>query len=205
MPIDPSDLGRSYDAVIRVNSQSGKGGIAYLLESSYGIELPRRFQIELARHVQALTDTTGAEVNAHEVWEVFERNYLPKSGVERVQLTAYEVVESGSGSAPHSRVNVLVDGVEQVSTHAGVGPVESLTSALSRHGFDIKILTLHQTSIGYGNDSLALTLLEVRVPQGVRWVAGSASSVLSATLEAVIRAANTIALQESALHLAAIG
>jgi 2-isopropylmalate synthase len=195
LPIDPADLGRSYDAVIRVNSQSGKGGIAYLLEAEYGVEIPRRLQIELAGRVQAHTDATGAEVSAAELWEIFERAYLTGSSsgsrADRVQLVSCETVESGSGSGSHSTVTLQIAGSVHTSAHSGVGPVEACTAALDAQGVRVEILSLHQTSVGSGNHSQALTLLEVRDQQGgVRWIAGRAPSVLAASLEAVIRAAN---------------
>ena len=192
LPIDPADLGRSYDAVIRVNSQSGKGGIAYLLETEFGIELPRRFQIEFARRVQAHTDATGVEVTAAELWRIFEAAYLGTGGAGSgsVQLVSYDVVEAGGNS--HTEVTVRVEGVEHTSTHDTMGPVEALTAALGTHGIDIDILSLHQTSIGFGNHSRALTLLEVRGENSPVWVAGSAPSVLAASLAAVIAAAHEV-------------
>ena len=216
LPIDPADLGRSYDAVIRVNSQSGKGGIAYLLETEFGIELPRRFQIEFARRVQAHTDATGAEVTAAELWRIFEAAYLGGdstgegasdtggtgaggtgaggTGSGSVQLVSCDVVEAGGNS--HSEVTVRVYGVEHTSTHNTMGPVEALTAALGARGITVEVLSLHQTSIGHGNDSRALTLLEVRGEDGPVWVAGSAPSVLAASLAAVIAAAHEVAVTQ---------
>lgn len=224
LPIDPADLGRGYDAVIRVNSQSGKGGIAYLLESEYGIELPRRLQIDFARHVQGRTDETGAEMSAGELWALFEASYLgddqqahaagdrgaaaARSGGEvpglsgaaasesvggrsgdvageRVALVGYETTEA------HVVVTIRMGAEEYTSKHFEVGPVEALTAALGEHGIVVEVLSLHQTSVGAGNDSDALTLVEYREGRGVRWAAGRSRSVLEASLAAVIRAART--------------
>lgn len=188
LPIDPADIGRNYDAVIRVNSQSGKGGIAYLLETEYGIELPRRLQIDFARHVQRHTDSTGSEVNGAELWSVFERAYLrPRQDDERVALVACET----SDSAGRTRVEIVVrvDGEEHTSMHDGVGPVESLTTALDAHGIRVDVLSLHQTSVGAGNDSDALTLIEFRSGADTVWLAGRGRSVLTASLSAVMSAA----------------
>jgi 2-isopropylmalate synthase len=248
LPIDPADLGRGYDAVIRVNSQSGKGGIAYLLETEYGIELPRRLQIDFARHVQGRTDETGAEMSAGELWSLFEAAYLGddpqahaagdpgaaagrsgdvagrrgdaaswsgdvagrrgdvagrrgdvagrrgevagRSGYvagagERVALVGYEMTEA------HVVVTIRVGAEEFTSKHFEVGPVEALTAALGEHGIVVKVLSLHQTSVGAGNDSDALTLVEYRDGEGVRWAAGRSRSVLEASLAAVIRAARS--------------
>ena len=191
LPIDPADLGRSYDAVIRVNSQSGKGGIAYLLEIEYGVELPRRLQIDFARHVQEHTDATGSEATARELWAIFETAYLfPASGTEAVALTGYETADTG-GQARTS-VTIRTGGVEHTHALADVGPVEALTAALRAHGIAVDVLSLHQASVGSGNDSDALTILEYRDGPTTRWAAGKDRSVLGATLAAVARAANTI-------------
>ncbi|GAA1615777.1 2-isopropylmalate synthase [Leucobacter chromiireducens subsp. solipictus] len=189
LPIDPADLGRNYDAVIRVNSQSGKGGIAYLLETAYGIELPRRFQIELARRVQAHTDAHGTEVDAAALWEIFEREFLATGTTgSRVMLDAHESGDSATGA--HTRVTLSVDGVASThETHAD-GPVAALVAALGDRGIALEVLGLHQTSVGAGAESAALTLIEYRTAGGTGWAAGTSPSVLGASLAAVIRAAH---------------
>ncbi|WP_449279384.1 2-isopropylmalate synthase [Leucobacter sp. GX0328] len=187
LPLDPADIGRSYDAVIRVNSQSGKGGIAYLLETEYGIELPRRIQIDLARRVQAHTDTTGAEVAAAELWSIFEHAYLHPAGDSRVRLVGYDSGEHEG--AIRTRIELSVDEVRSTTEHEGVGPVEALTRALAAHGIEMEVLGLHQTSMGAGSSSRALTLIEYRHRDSTRWSAGRADSVLAASMNAVITAA----------------
>jgi 2-isopropylmalate synthase len=196
LPIDPADIGRDYDAVIRVNSQSGKGGIAYLLETEYGIELPRRLQIDFARHVQLHTDTTGAEVTAAELWSVFERAYLRLSPPTAVALTAYETAETDG--LTRTRITLRIDADEHTSTHAVGGPVEALTAALDAHGFLIDVVSLHQTSVGSGSESDALTLVEHRTLEGSGWAAGRGRSALTASLSAVITAANRATRRASA-------
>ncbi|WP_442928402.1 2-isopropylmalate synthase [Microbacterium sp. LB16] len=195
LPIDPADIGRDYDAVIRVNSQSGKGGIAYLLESEYGIELPRRLQIDFARHVQRHTDATGAEVTAPELWEVFEQAYLGGADARDVALVSYGTSESDG--AGRTGITLRIAGRESHSTHTAGGPVEALTSALSGHGIAVDIVNLHQASMGSGNDSEALTLIEHRTADGSSWSAGRGRSVLTATLSAVIAAANESAREDA--------
>lgn len=187
LPIDPADLGRDFDAVIRVNSQSGKGGMAYLLETEYGIELPRRLQIDLARHVQRHTDETGAEVSAAELWTIFESAYLaPSSGA--VELISHQIVDSGA----ETRIALRIDGDDHASVHRGVGPVEALVDALRERGVELDILSLHQTSVGAGADVDALSIVEYRTAGGSAWAAGRDRSVLAATFAAVGRAADRI-------------
>ncbi|MFD6856389.1 2-isopropylmalate synthase [Rhodococcus sp. NPDC060090] len=186
LPIDPADLGRSYDAVIRVNSQSGKGGIAYLLEAEYGIELPRRLQIDFARHIQKHTDATGSEVTASQLWDIFETEYIFTPGDKpAIELTGFHTTEETT------TLTLRVNNSEHTSSHHGVGPVEAVTEALARVGISLDVLALHQTSIGSGNDSDALTLIEYRRGTVTRWAAGKSRSVLTATLGSVIGAANT--------------
>jgi 2-isopropylmalate synthase len=165
LPVDPADLGRSYDAVIRVNSQSGKGGIAYLLETGYGIELPRRLQIDFARRVQAHTDATGNEVSAGELLAIFEAAYLyPVAGADAVTLDGYHVNGAGDEAT-------------------------ALAGALRARGIPVDVLSLHHTGIGAGDDREAVALLEYRAGQAVRWVAGRGPSAVSASMAAVSRAA----------------
>lgn len=175
LPIDPADIGRSYDAVIRVNSQSGKGGIAYLLHTGYGLDLPRRLQIDFARHVQAHTDGSGAEVTAAELYDLFESTYLGSGG-------PVELKDWHTSSDETTEITLNVNGTAHTSTHRGVGPVEALTQALAEVDRPVEILGLTQQSIG----ATAVTYLEHRGG----WACGRSDSVLTASLAAVIRAAN---------------
>nr|WP_241704677.1 2-isopropylmalate synthase [Leifsonia shinshuensis] len=187
LPIDPADLGRSYDAVIRVNSQSGKGGIAYLLETEYGIELPRRMQIDFARSVQQHTDSTGVEVDAAQLLDLFEHSYLraPHDDIALVELETDQ--QAGTSS---TRIGVRIDGVEHHAGYDDVGPVEAVTRLLAERGIEVEILSLHQTSLTAGAASEALSLIEHRDSEGVHWSAGRHRSVLTASVEAVLRAAS---------------
>ena len=198
LPIDPADIGRSYDAVIRVNSQSGKGGIAYLLEAEYGIELPRRLQIDLSKHVQHHTDATGDEVGAAELWHIFSETYMEvgdagEAGMRTgstagpIELAGFDAAE-GAGVS-RTRIVLRTGGVEHASEHEGVGPVEALTDALRGRGIDIEILELHQTSVSAGNGSEALTAIEYRMRGETAWAAGKDRSVLAASMNAVLVAA----------------
>ncbi|SJM65068.1 2-isopropylmalate synthase [Gulosibacter sp. 10] len=191
LPIDPADIGRSYDAVIRVNSQSGKGGIAYLLEAEYGVELPRRMQIDFSRHVQRHADRTGDEVSAEELWRLFRDAYAAADGA--IALVGAE--SSDVAGAPRTRLDLRIDGETRSSVHDGVGPVEALTAALADRGVGLDVLALHQTSVAAGSDSEALTIIEYRdrAGGGTGWAAASDRSVLSASLAAVMVAANRTA------------
>ncbi|MDJ0363407.1 2-isopropylmalate synthase [Rhodococcus sp. H29-C3] len=189
LPIDPADIGRSYDAVIRVNSQSGKGGIAYLLETGYGLELPRRLQIDLARHVQRRMDAVGTELSSVQLWSIFREVYAEGKNAEDVALVSFDSHEEHGRNT--TSVTVEIYGEQSESTHEGVGPVESLIEALAAHNRYVDVLGLTQTSVRSGNDSDAVTMLEYRTADGSGWSAGVDRSVLTATLDAVIRTANS--------------
>lgn len=189
LPIDPADIGRNYDAVIRVNSQSGKGGIAYLLETEYGIELPRRLQIDFARRVQQHTDTTGVEIDVPQVFELFEHSYL------RADVGGVELIELQTGShdgAARTRVGIRIDDTDQQGSYDSIGPVEAAAELLREHGIDVEIVSLHQTSLTTGNDSEALSLIEYRDANGTHWAGGRDRSVLTASVNAVLQAARVI-------------
>lgn len=179
LPIDPADIGRTYDAVIRVNSQSGKGGIAYLLLTEYGLDLPRRLQIDFARHVQTHTDRSGAEITAADLYDLFEATYLDNRG--SVELKDWHT--SGDSG---TEITLAVDGRAQTSAHRGIGPVDALVQALGDIGRRVEVLSLTQQSVG----SSAVTYLEYRRDGQVRWACGRSESVLAASMAAVMRAVN---------------
>lgn len=180
LPIDPADIGRSYDAVIRVNSQSGKGGIAYLLETEFGIELPRRLQIDFAQRVQEHTDESGSEVTAAELWELFQASYLDPRDSPAVELVGFDTSDQAT------TITLRADAIETRTRHDAIGPVEALTHALACRGIQTEILSLHQTSIGVGSDSEALTVIEYRRGERIGWAAGTDRSVVAASLLAVV-------------------
>ncbi|MGN6205326.1 MAG: 2-isopropylmalate synthase [Humibacter sp.] len=196
LPIDPADIGRSYDAVVRVNSQSGKGGIAYLLETEYGLSLPRRLQIDFARHVQRHTDTTGEEVTAAQLWRLFQDAYLPASGVRSIEVVEFDVSEGrdddAKGTAERTRIRLRVEDIEYATEHVGVGPVEALTESLAARGIQLDVLSLSQMSTTEGSSSDAITILEFRGADGPRWAAGRDRSVLKASIAAVLTAAERV-------------
>ncbi|MBD8518254.1 2-isopropylmalate synthase [Plantibacter sp. CFBP 8804] len=187
LPVDPADLGRSYEAVIRVNSQSGKGGIAYLLERDYGIEMPRRLQVDFSRRVQQQADETGRELDAEALLAAFERSYLSATP-SRVELLEVDVATTGETS--RTTIGLVIDGDRHEATFADVGPVEAATRLLADHGIHVEIVSLHQTSLSAGSGAEALTLLEVRRGAQTVWAAGRHRSVLEASVRAVVNAAS---------------
>ncbi|MFC9473493.1 2-isopropylmalate synthase [Nocardia sp. NPDC056952] len=182
LPIDPADLGRSYDAVIRVNSQSGKGGIAYLLHTEYGLDLPRRLQIDLAKRVQEHTDDTGAEITAKDLFTLFEQTYTVSD--RRITLVGWQIADGATG------IVLGAHGTERHSVHREVGPIEALTAALDEAGCRIEILGLTQHSVDEGAAGTAVSYVEYRVADRTGWAFGRDNSVVAASLEAVMNAVN---------------
>ena len=182
LPIDPKDLGRSYDAVIRVNSQSGKGGISYLLEHEYGLELPRRLQIEFSRVVQAVTDDTGKEVDAAQIKAIFDREYgLDDAGVGSVAL----------GQASDGMVTVqaevrIGDGAMQPVHGVGNGPIDAFVSALQHRGLPVRVLDYHEHAIASGADARAVAYVELRVGEQTLFGVGMHRNIVTASLNAVV-------------------
>lgn len=160
----------------------GKGGIAYLLAAEYGLELPRRLQIDFARHVQAHTDESGAEVTAAELFELFEAAYLDHGGP--VQLKDWHT--GGDGAAAATDLTLVCDGRTATSSHRGIGPVDALRAALEEIGHSVEVLSLTQQSIG----STAVSYLEYRSAGRTGWACGRSDSVLAASMAAVLRAVN---------------
>ncbi|MGW5143071.1 2-isopropylmalate synthase [Nocardia beijingensis] len=179
LPIDPADIGRSYDAVIRVNSQSGKGGIAYLLNTEYGMDLPRRLQIDFARHVQALADDTGVEITAAELRDLFEAVYCD-------ELSGPAVKDWRTSDDGDTEITLIIDGVTHRTRRRG-GPVGVLTEALAEAGYHIEVLGLTQHTID--SDDSAIAYLEYRSADHTEWTCGRADSAQGAALAAVVRAA----------------
>lgn len=186
LPVDPGDLGRSYEAVIRVNSQSGKGGMAYLLERDYGIEMPRRLQIDFSRRVQQHADQTGLELDAAQLLAIFERSYLVPA-TTAIELRELDV--TATEGATRTKLRIDVRGVEYSGTFTDVGLVEATTLLLRDCRIPVDIVSLHQTSLKAGNDSEALTVLEYLCGNTTHWAAGRHRSVLDATVRAVLTGA----------------
>jgi 2-isopropylmalate synthase len=183
LPIDPKDLGRSYDAVIRVNSQSGKGGIAYLLEQEYGLELPRRLQIEFSRVVQAVTDDSGREVGAAQIKAIFDAEY----GIG-VAAVAQPSVSEGSDGCVVVRADVVsVDGARYPLVGSGNGPIDAFVSALQVHnGVAIRVLDYREHAVTSGADARAVAYVELRIGDHTVFGVGVDRNIVTASLNAVV-------------------
>lgn len=187
LPIDPADLGRSYDAVIRVNSQSGKGGMAYLLEQEYGLALPRRLQIEFSRAVQKVADNSGREIAASDIHALFSREYLEQD--TPYHYVSHHMTENSTDSHP-VRVDVTVNRhhAPQALHGIGNGPIDAFVSAL---GLDIRLMDYHEHSIGSGANARAACYVELRVANGpTLFGAGIDSNIVTASFKAVLSAVN---------------
>jgi len=187
LPIDPADLGRSYDAVIRVNSQSGKGGMSYLLEQEHGLALPRRLQIEFSRVVQAAADTTGKEVTAEEIYRIFRAEYL-----EQETPYAYRSHRMTEDTTQECPVQIAVameqSGVVREQTGAGNGPIDAFVAAL---GLDIRVMDYHEHAIGAGANAQAASYVELRVGDGpTMFGVGIDANIVTASFKAVMSAVN---------------
>ncbi|MES2898805.1 MAG: 2-isopropylmalate synthase [Pseudomonadota bacterium] len=187
LPIDPADLGRSYDAVIRVNSQSGKGGMAYLLEQEFGLQLPRRLQIEFSRSVQAVADASGREIAAAGIYELFCKEYLEQASP--YAYASHRMVEDTSCDEP-VQIDVTL-AQRQATMHlqgGGNGPIDAFVNAL---GLDIRLMDYHEHAIGSGANAKAACYVELRLNDGpTLFGAGIDSNIVTASFKAVLSAVN---------------
>ena len=185
LPIDPADLGRSYDAVIRVNSQSGKGGMAYLLEQEYGLQLPRRLQIEFSRAVQRVADESGREINAGDLHALFAREYLEQD--EPYHYISHRMVEDSEHEVQLD-VNVARHHAPQTFAGTGNGPIDAFVNAL---GLEIRLMDYHEHAIGSGADARAACYVELRVGNGATlFGVGIDSNIVTASFKSVLSAVN---------------
>jgi 2-isopropylmalate synthase len=191
LPIDPQDVGRSYEAVIRVNSQSGKGGVAYLLKSEHQLDLPRRLQIEFSGVVQQRVDGSGGEVSAAELWTAFQDEYLPRPGRPWGRFSLQGTRSSTSDTGLDDLEVAVCDGPDQVTlTGQGNGPIAAFTQALAGRGIDIRVLDYHEHALGAGEDARAAAYVECAVDERVLWGVGIDPNIVVASLKAVVSAAN---------------
>ncbi|CAM2959611.1 2-isopropylmalate synthase [Actinomyces slackii] len=202
LPIDPHDVGRSYEAVVRVNSQSGKGGVAYLLGATRKLDLPRRLQIEFSRIVQRHTDTYGGEVDAMTLWRIFADEYLPAHGAHdsegldglepwgRYELAGATLTSAGSGQDSELTVTIRDSGQETTLTAQGSGPVDAFVTALETTGIQVRILDYAEHALSQGRDAQAASYVECEVGGQVLWGVGIDASITTASFKAIISAVN---------------
>jgi len=200
LPIDPKDVGRSYEAVIRVNSQSGKGGIAYLLSTEHSLDLPRRLQIEFSGVVQHYTDTEGSEVTGSDIWRMFSDEYLPVEvhdprGLEpwgRLRLRETRTTASEGGATTLS-VDVVDHGEDVTLEGTGNGPLAAFVDAISKVGVDVRVLDYAEHALSEGGDATAAAYVECQVGDDVLWGVGIDPSITTASLKAIVSAVNRAA------------
>jgi 2-isopropylmalate synthase len=193
LPIDPHDIGRSYEAVVRVNSQSGKGGVAYILKSEHQLDLPRRLQIEFSGVVQAKTDNEGGEVSPAELWSVFEDEYLPATDGATNRWGRFTPVSHALVSAEgQDRITATMRDRGQEVTVEGVGngPIAAFIDALGSFGIDVRVLDYHEHALSAGGDAKAAAYVECAVGDRVLWGVGLHSSIVKASLTAILSAVN---------------
>ncbi len=187
LPIDPADVGRSYEAVIRVNSQSGKGGVAYIMKTEHKLDLPRRLQIEFSRVVQEHTDNEGGEVSADSMWSYFRQTYLDPTTPLRLNSVH---TSSAAGEKDQLEVNVYVDGELQTLRGQGNGPIAAFCDALSGVGYDVRVLDYAEHALSSGGDAIAAAYVECAVDGQVVWGVGLDPNIVTASLRAVTSAVN---------------
>ena len=188
LPIDPRDVGRTYEAVIRVNSQSGKGGVAYIMKAEHHLDLPRRLQIEFSRVIQARTDAEGGEVTPAQMWEAFSAEYLAPGPVRLDAHHASSVVNAKDALT----VEILVDGEPRSIEGAGNGPISAFCDALGSLGIDVRVLDYAEHALSAGSDAQAAAYVECEVGGHIGWGVGIDTNTVTASLRAVLSAVNRV-------------
>ena len=183
LPIDPADLGRSYEAVVRINSQSGKGGVAFLLEKDHGVSLPRRLQISLSQKIQKLADESGKEISSSQIWNIFEKNYL-----KPIDNFSYIKHSSSSKEEIHSlELTMSMNNKETVIKGSGNGPIDSFINGLcNKVGVEIKVADYHQSAISSGSDAKAAAYIELEKDNKTFWGVGIHPNTTRASFDAII-------------------
>ena len=197
LPIDPKDVGRTYEAVIRVNSQSGKGGVAYIMKADHGLALPRRLQIEFSQAIQQITDGEGGEVSPKEIWDAFSEEYLqPIVPLERIRQKV-DAAEVDGGTDTITAV-VKVNGEEREIVGAGNGPLAAFVDAVGAIGFNVNVLDYSEHAMSSGEEAQAAAYVEASIDGRTVWGVGIATSITTASLRAVVSAVNRAARQNNA-------
>ncbi|KRA83442.1 2-isopropylmalate synthase [Altererythrobacter sp. Root672] len=198
LPIDPADLGRNYEAVIRVNSQSGKGGFAWVLEQGQGLKLPKRLQVDFSRHVQRMADELGRELNSEDIWHSFQDSYFLADQRATFELVDYEESRAHDGTRLFSGT-ITVGGKKQSVSGRGKGLVSSVLATLQQtFGLEIEVLDYTEHALGKGTDARAAAYLECALPDGkVVWGVGIDEDVATASVRAILSAANAAVAAEA--------
>jgi len=193
LPIDPQDVGRSYEAIIRINSQSGKGGIAYVLQADYGLNLPRSLQVEFSQDIQSITDAEGKEVSPKRIHERFIERYVEQPGARLKFVDHHTYPDTAHKGQRIVEATIIDNGKEMNITGTGNGPVDGFVDALSRHiGVQLSVLDYSEHSIQRGSNASAVCYMEIEHPGGRAFGVGINTNIVAASLEAVVSAANSI-------------
>ena len=191
LPIDPKDIGRSYEAVIRVNSQSGKGGVAYLMKTEHHLDLPRRLQIEFSKIVQGKTEAQGGEVSVDELWAIFEDEYLPTDGAPWGRFRLKGLSQTSVMNQDVQLTVVITDRGQEVELSGhGNGPIAAFCNILQNYGVDVRVLDFHEHALSAGGDASAAAYLECAIGGDVYWGVGVDPNTTTASLKAVVSAIN---------------
>ena len=191
LPIDPKDIGRTYEAVIRVNSQSGKGGVAYIMKTEHQLELPRRLQIEFSQVIQAHTDDQGGEVLADAMWEIFLDEYLPSNTNKWGRFRLESLTQTSSPEKGVELTVTLLDGGKEITLSGkGNGPISAFCHLLQAHGVDVQVADYFEHAMSAGGDASAAAYLECTINGGTFWGVGIDPSTTTASLKAVVSAVN---------------
>jgi 2-isopropylmalate synthase len=200
LPVDPKDLGRSYEAVIRVNSQSGKGGVSYLLKTDHALDLPRKLQIEFSQVVQSKTDTEGGEVTSDEIWRIFQDEYLPATDVG-AKWGHYELLSTRSASDMNGEVSLEVKlregDKESEAANIGNGPIAAFLGILEHHGVAVRLFDYVEHTLSASGDALAAAYVELEVNGRTLWGVGIDGDISTASLKAIVSAVNRALRLES--------
>ena len=184
LPIDPSDLGRTYEAVVRINSQSGKGGIAYILEKDHGVSLPRRLQISLSTKIQKVADETGKELLSHEIWDIFDKNFI--QGPNKAELISFEL-NTIDGGNDRIKVEAKLKQNKLEFSGSGNGPIDAMIQGINeKMGLNLSVTDYHQHSLGTGSDAKAVAYIEVSDGNKTRWGVGIDENTIRASLRAIM-------------------
>ena len=184
LPIDPSDLGRTYEAVVRINSQSGKGGIAYILEKDHGVSLPRRLQISLSTKIQKVADETGKELLSHEIWDIFDKNFI--QGPNKAELISFEL-NTSDGENDSIKVEAKLNQSKLEFSGSGNGPIDAMIQGINKKmGVKLSVTDYHQHSLGTGSDAKAVAYIEVSDGNKTRWGVGIDENTIRASLRAIM-------------------